>query len=809
MIDLFSLSRDLSDPSAETAEKMENIIKRIYKICCSSERGMAAAIEKWEESFESIYGNENRDCMIFARQTFYSILIKMIVDDIFSGSGASDFEDVIYGKAAECAGIVNYCDDDIFCWPVKSAEAAELFGEMKSLVEGYRMEMEIAEFVKRTNCDYIKQIYEAVIPKKLRHSTGEYYTPDWMADIMLDRIEEIGGAAPGSCNIGGAAPESCGGGSCLKDADIIDPACGSGTFLFRVIGRKRRMGCSLEEILRSVHGMDINPLAVLTAKTNYIISVADMICDEKICGKMTCGEMISDEMNQGKMKIAIPVVCGDVLECQAAAKGRSGSSGKAPDAERYDIVIGNPPWVNREYMPRAYREKTEHLWRYYNLISAAGRHLSFSKGDLSELITYAAADRLLDAGGILAFVIRHEIFKSAKNGAGFRRFTLKGCGDYEECGEDLGVELVEDMVAIRPFDNAVNSTAILYLRKGRKTAYPVRYIMWKKAPGAGKFRFDSYSGLSRVMEQVAAEEQLAEPADGEDITSQWLAAPGERLESIRRCLGSNGYRARTGVFTGGANAVYHLEARRRSGDAIEISNITRRAKRKVADVTAVIEPDFVYPMLKGMGIRRWGTSYDSYILCPHTDETKIRPVPEAELRRGWPLTYGYLDGFRQFLNERKGFAGWEKAIQKENFHSVLRVGEYTFAPYKVVWRYIARDFISAVISEVEDTVLGRKLLIPNEKVMFVATGSRDEAYYLCGVLSSRDVAECVRSYMNPTSISAHVLEKLEIPKFDPDSSIHMAISESCRLGHVAVRENRNLSGYMDEIERLMKLLRKQ
>ena len=145
----------------------------------------------------------------------------------------------------------------------------------------------------------------------------------------------------------------------------------------------------------------------------------------------------------------------------------------------------------------------------------------------------------------------------------------------------------------------------------------------------------------------------------------------------------------------------------------------------------------------------------------------------------------YLARFRDLLETRKGFAGWERAIQERYFYALLRVGPYTFSRYKVAWRYIARSFITAVIAPMQDPYLGETLPLPNEKVVYVGTDCREEAYYLCGILSSAPVRCCVTCYMNPTSISAHVLDKLHIPAFDPADSRHLSIAALCEEGHRA------------------------
>ena len=56
--------------------------------------------------------------------------------------------------------------------------------------------------------------------------------------------------------------------------------------------------------------------------------------------------------------------------------------------------------------------------------------------------------------------------------------------------------------------------------------------------------------------------------------SKLISVMPERITSvIDTVLGSNSYKARTGVFTGGANAVYWMNIAERSGETIKISNI--------------------------------------------------------------------------------------------------------------------------------------------------------------------------------------------------------------------------------------------
>ena len=811
MINLYLLCSDLKNNQSEFKHKSNYIISDIYRFCNRSTEKTQLLYEGWKENFKYIYGDintnlssnsklnkpklfakydisyqendENDDALLFlffSIQTYFSLLTKFIMRAVLQGISEKDnstHEDLILGRFADEYGIKNYCYEDWYSWPVFELNNGfeEIITEIETNIKKYSVTLSIDEFQSNNNYDFIKQIYESIIPKELRHALGEYYTPDWLAEITLKNTITSHGES-------------------VHDISIIDPTCGSGTFLFKAIALKRKAGCSLSEILKSVKGLDINPLAVLTAKTNYLLSILDLI--------------------DGKTAIEIPVYNTDIIEFASVILPQSNQSSEsflksddpvqfirdriqrdritATSLEESDIVVGNPPWVNWEYMPEQYRKDSQHLWIDYNLFCAKGRDLSFSKEDISVLITYIVLDKLLKHGGVLGFVIRQGVFKSAQNGVGFRRFMIKD-------ETPVKVLKVEDLSKIRAFENANNSTALFFAKKNEQNTYPISYYLWEKRKDLQKCSFGAYSQLQEVLSQITVKEQHAIPSNKHDDTSLWVTADCSSLDSMKKILGENDYRARTGVFTGGANAVYWLNINENLGDTVLISNIVERAKRKSEQVIVEIEKEHVYPMLKGSNVRKWNVRYDTYLLCPHTAETKMWPVPQNQLAVDAPQTLRYLTYFKEDLDGRNGFAGWEKDIQRQEFHSILRIGDYTFSKYKVIWKYIATEFVCAVISTVDDMYLGKKILLPNEKIMYVSFDDEDEAYYLCGLLSSTLVANCVNSYMNPTSISAHVLNKLNIPHYDPTNALHTEISRICKSGH----GKNNIEQYIEQIDDLV------
>ena len=117
--------------------------------------------------------------------------------------------------------------------------------------------------------DILRKLYMDLIDYRHRKIYGEYYTPDWLAEklcreviddkfitLMIKRYYDA------------------------KTERILDPACGSGTFLFHVIRRvmdskpvsenEMDPGDITEMLAKSVCGIDIHPVAVYMTKTNIL-----------------------------------------------------------------------------------------------------------------------------------------------------------------------------------------------------------------------------------------------------------------------------------------------------------------------------------------------------------------------------------------------------------------------------------------------------------------------------------------------------------------------------------------------------------
>jgi SAM-dependent methyltransferase len=541
--------------------------------------------------------------------------------------------------------------------------------------------------------------------RKARHAQGEYYTPEWLARIILDESGYDG--APGR--------------------RLLDPACGPGVFLVLAIERARRQGAATREILAAVQGFELNPESAQAARAAYWSAL----------GGLTAGVSLDE----------IPVFCRDAIL-------------DPPECEVFDYVVGNPPWVRWDYLPRRYREATLPLWKRYGLFSLTGfeARLGAGKKDLSMLFTYAAADRYLRPGGTLAFLITQEVFKAKGAGEGFRRFRLG------EDGAPLGVRCVHDFVRLRPFRGAANKTAAILLTKGEQTRYPVPYHVWQR---------NAQGTLSKRTLR-------ARPLGGNQGPWQTLGGGAERLSG--RLAGTNSYRA---VLGANANpyGVFWMEVREAlPGGLARVRNLPELGKRPIGAVEAVIENGLLHPAVRGADIRRWRAVAGVHVLLAQDPDTRCG-YGEDVMRGRWPKSLEYLERFREELLSRALYRKYHSQAARP-FYSQFNVSRETFAPFKVVWKRMASDLAAAVISEWQGP-LGTRLLVPLETTAFIGARSAEEAHYLCAVLNSEPVRAFVKSFSSAGRGfgTPFVVSKIRIPSFQPACALHRRLAELSRALH--------------------------
>ncbi len=801
--------------------------------------------------------------LLFAVHSYYAIFMKLLASEIAayfhklptplqkmtqaSSSNAlkREMEDLEAGSIFRHLNITNFLEGDLFAWyvPVWSGPIEQLVRGMVARLDDYNPGT-LSEDPAGSR-DLLKKLYQQLFPKSVRHDLGEYYTPDWLAEHVLNELEYVGD----------------------PDKRLLDPACGSGTFLVMAINRIRKWydenrerarfdeGDLCRKILSNVIGFDLNPLAVMAARTNYLIAIRDLVghverveipvylCDSIMTpseyggGLFSVGLGRAKELKTAAAKFLIPIEiaihreevakyaeqlefcvrndyspeeflqrCRDEglpvtdetlhsgLYNELVVLDKANKNGvwariiKNAFAPLFvgmvDYVAGNPPWVNWRNLPADYRSGMAPLWETYGLFSQKGLEARLGAGmdDISVLMTYVAGSIYLSPGGRLGFVITQTLFQSAGGGSGFRRFKLPN-------GRFFEVLRVHDFSSFQPFEGATNRTATLILaNSSTPTRYPVKYAkMFIEPEDLRNNRPDEIS-----LRAVSLE---ATPISG-DLSSAWAILPSGLSGILSKVTGKSNYTARIGAHSGGAAGIYWVDLISSDRGSALVANRGEAGRNKYPSITASVEAELVRTLARGRDVDRWRVNPSLHIVIPYDVINDGKAITEARMKREFPKTYEYFNRFKSRMTKRPHYLQhFEPSGQP--FWSMYNVGNYTFARWRVVWREQSSSFKCAVIE-------GDHAPVADAKLIVVSCSSSDEAHYLAAILNSAIARYAIESYVVKVQISTHVLKNIGVPNFAPADPTHRLLAESSNLAHAhAANEDREgLLQVEAEIDRL-------
>jgi hypothetical protein len=222
-----------------------------------NEPAIALKRSLWAELLKLVYGREIESDSLFFQHTFLVIVAKCIALAVLD-LREDDPARLLSGEAFEAAGITGAVESDFFDWVVADREGADLVRRIINHVRRFRL--------TDVHSDILKVLYESLIDREERHGLGEYYTPDWLAaKIVRSAI---------------ASP---------LEQRVLDPACGSGAFLFHAIRHylaaaeiagvppEQRAG----DATSLVNGVDIHPVAVIIARVTYLLALAPALLQRR------------------------------------------------------------------------------------------------------------------------------------------------------------------------------------------------------------------------------------------------------------------------------------------------------------------------------------------------------------------------------------------------------------------------------------------------------------------------------------------------------------------------------------------------
>lgn len=205
--------------------------------------------EQWKKFLSIAYGSFADSDNAFVIHTYLSILAKVLAYEVLSNDEFIDdaeMKNILNGSIFHKYNIRNFVDNDFFHW----VHGSKYFHQLKKVFRLLAQEIAAFDFTNPDE-DVLKGVYQELIDLDTRHALGEYYTPDWLCERIVQEFN-------------------------FKPTDkILDPSCGSGSFLRAAIHRLKEQNPGIQpaQINNCIYGIDIHPLSVQIAKTTLLVSL--------------------------------------------------------------------------------------------------------------------------------------------------------------------------------------------------------------------------------------------------------------------------------------------------------------------------------------------------------------------------------------------------------------------------------------------------------------------------------------------------------------------------------------------------------
>jgi len=716
---------------------------------------------------------------LYALQTTYAIIVKLIackvidkleynghtknyidLSNITSNEMQSFFEKMEDGYSYRSNNITNFLEGDFFSWYAdKKQWNSEFWKNITEIVNCIEQYSAFSLEIYYDPIDIFKDLYMSIIPKSIRHSMGEYFTPKWLAEYVIDNgLKEIN-------NVQWKA---------------IDPCCGSGIFLIelikKIVGKTNIKNMNKidkanlkSKILDRVYGIDINPLSVLSARVGYYLALMPLgelnnieipvylgdsaiLAEKVIIDNIECYKYVVNNLKEN-FDVIFPVryvkqkEFGNIMsQLQACVKTddtdilynviiekftkKEKESKKLLNSiykmsksliklhinhwdgiwiriatnfmliariENFDFIVGNPPWVKWEHLPTIYANKIKKVCDIKHIFSGAGQY-GGTQLNICALISNVTATNWLSEKGILAFLMPDSIM-SQNSYEGFRNFYL----DYEK-HERLYLQKIDRWRApLRPFkigNKVVTQDFNTYYYSRKKTDYkkgiPVINITKDKTKTYDMI--NTSSSLAEVKETLIFSKGIAKQLSDKTTAFAYESSKYD----FKKIIGPTSYNYRTGVeFT--PQQLYMLVGAGKS----KVKGHYRFFNKKFSLSKYLVndEPkdgwnfptNIIYPIVTGPNIEPFKYYFNNeYCILPYLKENTKTPIEYEKLLKENKEILIYLASHKELIDKQSEKS--KKMHRGNEFYALSKIGPYTFADNIVAARDNSK-FCASVIKK--------------------------------------------------------------------------------------------------------------
>lgn len=758
------------------------------------------------------------------------------------------------GTASFNLNIFNLLEIGCFSWPFQPDYWTEDTNScIKDVIEILMVYETMPDLTTHTD-DLFRDLYMAIIPVSVRHSLGEYYTPDWLAEAVI-----------------------LSGKQCLpfdkEHVRVLDSTAGSGTFPQKVIEMKKKHykkdGIDnkgiLHNILMEVVAIDANTLTVILARINYFLAIADLIDKED---EVYIPVFIGDSSVPSSYKISkdgryyidtVQLTGGEKLSVKVPVNStrnhkkfidivqnlsffrETDDTGLCKQLNRlcenqteldeispswldlhskglitpavtnslinsfllcnigsFDLVVGNPPWVDWKTLPSVHRENKKEICYARKLFSGDGRTGGNSL-NICALISNVTAENWLAKGGVMAILMPQSLLFQ-QSYEGYREFNiLDGRKLYFQ-------EIIDWAKSGHPFD-PVQQLFCTYIISENQQDYtkgiPLKRIVLKKGYKLDSIKYniseENFNRYFSVIDGVVGKASALRSA----FT---YAKDQNELSDFNVITGSTTYIGREGVeyYPQELQLLQPIQIIKKDALMKCINYQSPRSKIPVGKQTPELETTYLRPLIKGVNISRFHVEPSEYVVAfPYDTQHDQTPLNVENLLNKSPKLLKYYAVNKDYLKMQTAYS--DKIIGKKDaeYYALARTGRYCHADWYVIFRDNTK-WVAAVTGKINTDWGGSKIPAFQNHCVSICEGpngrfiTEDEAHYICAILNSHIVEDYILSTSDKRTFKIRI--PVKILPFDPNNTIHTKLSKLSRQAHRKYNNSKSIEVIRSEID---------
>ncbi|HEV2212298.1 MAG TPA: N-6 DNA methylase [Gammaproteobacteria bacterium] len=774
----------------------------------AEEPGISVKRQLWVKLLQSALGTQfEATDELFVEHT-YLVLLATLIAHAVAGFNLDAYRNspavLLSGQLFEQAGILGVGQAGFFDWVLDTEQGPDIVSDVARRVASF----EWAD----VDHDVLKALYHSVISPQVRKRLGEYYTPDWLANRMVENVVTD-----------------------PLNQRVLDPACGSGTFIFHAVRHYLHAADSdgipladaIADVTGQVFGVDLHPVAVTLAQTTYLLAIGP------------------ERLAQRSRTISIPVYLGDSMRWEAAEEDmytpsgdivlytpvESGLFGRqlhfpaslVADVSRFDYFVNvlveratsrapNGPKVKIDGLLRTltltdeeqskvketydvlcdlHDERKDHIWSFYIRNQSRPTWLSrpenrvdvlvgnppwlyyrYMPGPLQEVYERRARERGLWLGGargrttqqdLAPFFVARAIELYLREGSHFGfvmpRATLtrqtyggfrKGNYSSDTLTNMVAFTTPWDLEDVDPDPFPVPSCVVFGAVAASPRALPVEVLRWSgRAPTHGTEGGTLTSADATVI-----------PVTGEEAGSWYKEQFRQGAILAPRMLMM--------IVDAPVNPLLGVPKGRRSVRSRK-KTLDKKPWKDLKPIEGVVDSIFIRPVYLGESVAPFRVLATFEAIIPYDGKT-------------------LMDGGHDKIDQYEGLANWWRKAEQvwEEYRSSERrtlneqldymrqlSSQFPIGQWRVAYTASGNTLAAAVIED--------HLGIIEHKLYWARAQTRDEANYLAAVLNAPALNKLVRPYQSVGAFGARDFDKYvwlaPIPRYDPSNFAHRRLRD--------------------------------